>query len=561
MTEDGPHTQRKFKLPTAKAKLALWPGVVWAIPIAALILVAYLGLQALANQGFDVIVTFASAGDARPDDTKVIYRGVEVGHVVKVSLNKDARHVDLKLHLDNGLKPVLKSGSVFWLVGANPSLSDLNSLKAAVSGLTIGLVPGPGETVHRFTGLDETPLIEPNTPGRSFWLDIGMLTTVRRGATVLYHGEEVGKVMDVAPTGPEAFKAHIFVRSPFDQYLKPSSYFWSATPVQISLTGSGISGQFSPDTAFSGGIAFDTPLDAMDEPPSPAATHYDLYATEANAQQGPDGTPIFYNTVFTGAAGQLQVGAPVLLKGARIGFVETVGLNFDPDTGIVTNPVTFAIYPQRLQMPGTDARIPQDWRTLGDRAMNVLIRHGYRVDVGQDPPIIGARNLNLVRVATAGKAALQPASPYPMVPAAAGSDAGSLTDKANAILTKLNAVPIEAIGNDVRQITSRLKTVLNSPKIDDSIDHLDKTLQSVDDITAEVKPKIGPLIDKLNQTADQLQQTATAANGVMSGTGGPQDANLPAAIQQVTDAARAVRSLADYLERHPEAIIKGKVKE
>ncbi len=103
--------------------------------------------------------------------------------------------------------------------------------------------------------------------------------------------------------------------------------------------------------------------------------------------------------------------------------------------------------------------------------------------------------------------------------------------------------------------------MLNSPKIDDSIDHLDRTLQSVDDITAEVKPKIGPLIDKLNTTADQLQQTATAANGVMSGTGGPQDANLPAAIQQVTDAARAVRSLADYLERHPEAIIKGKVKE
>ncbi len=561
MNESAPRTRHGFKLPIARAKLAVWPGLVWAIPIAALILVAYLGLQALANQGFDVVVTFASAGGARPDDTKVIYKGVEVGHVVKVSLNKDARHVDLKLHLDNALKPVLKSGSVFWLVGANPSLSDLNSLKAAVSGLTIGLAPGPGTTVHRFTGLDEAPLIEPNTPGRSFWLDIGMLSTTRRGATIIYHGQEVGKVMDVTPTGPEAFKAHIFVRAPFDQYLKPSSYFWSTTPVQISLTGSGISGQFSPDTALSGGIAFDTPLDAMDEPPSLAATHYDLYASEANAQQGPDGTAIFYNTLFTGAAGQLQVGAPVLLKGARIGFVETVGLNFDPDTGVVTNPVTFAIYPQRLHMPGIDARIPQDWRSLSDRAMNVLIRHGYRIDVGQDPPIIGARNLYFEHGTAAGKASLQSASPYPLVPAVAGSDAGSLTDKANAILTKLNAVPIEAIGNDVRQITSRLKTVLNSPKIDDSIDHLDKTLQSVDDITAEVKPKIGPLIDKLNTTADQLQQTAAAANGVMSGTGGPQDANLPAAIQQVTDAARAVRSLADYLERHPEAIIKGKVKE
>jgi paraquat-inducible protein B len=553
------------RLRQARAKLAMWPGVVWAIPVAALLIVVYLGLGALANQGFDVIVTFPSAAGARPDDTKVVYKGVEVGHVTRVSLNPDARRVDLKLHLDNTLRPVIGGSTRFWLIGANPSFSDLNSLKAAVSGLSIGVAPGPGARTHRFVGLDQDPIVDPGTPGRSFWLDINLVSAVRRGANISYHGDDVGRVTDVQATGPRSFRAQIFLRAPFDQYLKPSSYFWQANPVQISLGSDGITGQFSPSAAFSGGIAFDTPVDDMDEPPSPTGAHFDLFTSQSSAQQGADGPPVFYTTTFSGAAGELQVGAPVLLKGSRIGFVESVGVTFDPDTAAVTNPVVFAVFPQRLHVKGIDPAViaptEDGWRPVADRAVSSLVRHGYRANISQNPPIIGAHNLVFDKITGPGRADIAHTGGYPSVPAATGSDAGSLSDKADALLTKLNAVPIEAIGNDVRQITLRLKTLVSSPKIDDSIDHLNQTLKSVDDITADVKPKIGPLIDKLNQTADQLQQTATAANGVMTGTGGPQDANLPAAIKQVTDAARSVRGLADYLERHPEAIIKGKVKE
>jgi ABC-type transporter Mla subunit MlaD len=136
-----------------------------------------------------------------------------------------------------------------------------------------------------------------------------------------------------------------------------------------------------------------------------------------------------------------------------------------------------------------------------------------------------------------------------------------VTEKVDEILTKVNNIPIAAIGADVRQITGRLRNLLGSPKVDDSLDHLDNTLKSVDQITHDVRPKVGPLIDKLNQTADQLQQTASAANAVLSGTGGGQDANLPGAIHQLTDAARSIRALSDYLGRHPEAILKGKTKD
>ncbi len=555
MTETDP-------LLSAKSKRTAWPGVVWAIPIAALLIVAYLGLQAIADHGVDVVVTFNSAAGAKPGDTKVNYKGVEVGHVTKVAIAKDARHVDLHIRLDGNLKPVLRTGTRFWMVGANPSLTDLNSLKAAVAGLTIGMAPGPGEPTRRFVGLEEEPVITPGTPGRSFWLDVETLSAVRRGSTVIYHGDEVGNVTDVQPAGSQAFRARIFIRAPFDQFVRPTSLFWNASSVQISLNGQGLSGQLaSPTTALSGGVAFETPRPALSQPPSPTDSRFLLYPDEQRAREGPDGVPVAYAAVFKGAAGQVEPGAAVTLKGTRIGVVRSVGLNFDADTGVLSNPVSFDLFPERLHVRGVDPNTTQDWRGVSDRAVTKLVQLGYRLNVEQTPPFVGAQTLAFEKATKASrKGSLNHASTPPLVPTTE-SQAGSITDKLDEILTKVNGLPITAIGGDVRQITGRLRTLLGSPKVDDSLDHLDSTLKSVDQITHDVKPKVGPLVDKLNQTADQLQQTAAAANDVLSGSGGGQDSNLPGAIRQLTDAARSIRALADYLGRHPEAIIKGKVKD
>ena len=94
-----------------------WPGLVWALPLAAVLIVVYLGLQALAHSGVDVVVTFSSAADAKPGDTQVVYKGLNVGRVTHLGLSKDRQHVDMTLRVDPSLKPLLREGAVFWLVG------------------------------------------------------------------------------------------------------------------------------------------------------------------------------------------------------------------------------------------------------------------------------------------------------------------------------------------------------------------------------------------------------------------------------------------------------------
>jgi paraquat-inducible protein B len=543
----------------ARARKSLWPGVVWAFPLAALLIVGYLGLQGLADGGLTVVVTFDSADGARPRDTRVVYKGIDVGHVTDVELAKDGQHVDLTLRLNHNLGPRLGAESKFWLVGSNPSLTDLRSLKAAVSGLSIGMAAGPGEPTRRFVGLKQEPAISPDTPGRTFQLDADAIGSVRRGSTVLYHGNEIGTVVDVAATNAYSFRMQIFIRAPFDGYVRPESLFWDASAVKISLSGGAISGQLtSVQTALGGGVAFDTPIAALAGPPSPADAVFPLFGSEDSARQGPNGPPILYDTEFRGAAGQLQVGAPVQLRGARIGIVDSVGLSFDPETGIVSNPVTFAVFPMRLHVPGVNPALPQDWRAISDRAVQKLVDEGYRANVAQSPPLIGGYQLNFDKVAEPKAVMLDRSGRQPRVPPASEAEGGSLSDKADAILTKVNTIPFEAIGQDVRQITARVSKLMSSPELDDSIVHLDNTLKSIDQMTAQVRPKVGPLVDKLNQAAEQLRRAASSASGVLSDIGAGEDASLSGAVRQLTDAARAIRSLAEYLQRHPEAVLNGK---
>lgn len=132
-----------------------WPGLVWAIPLAALIVVVYLGVRWVANRGTTVTVVFSAAEGVTPGDTKVLQNGVEVGHVTGQRITDDGKHVELTLSMDKQSIPALNTNSRFWLLGQTPSVTDLQSVRAALAGLIVELAPGTGGTPTRhFQGLD-----------------------------------------------------------------------------------------------------------------------------------------------------------------------------------------------------------------------------------------------------------------------------------------------------------------------------------------------------------------------------------------------------------------------
>ncbi len=545
-----------------------WPGLIWALPLAALLILGYLGLQALAHVGVDVVVTFDSAADAKPGDTQVILKGLSVGKVKKVALSRDHKHVDMTLSLDPSTKPLLRANTQFWLIGAKPNLNDLNSLKAALAGVTIGMAPGDGKPTRHFDGLDSPPVVLPGTPGTPYQLVSSQVGAARAGASIYYHGLQVGKVTDVDLLGRNNFKTRIFVEAPYDRFVRRGTLFFNVSAVRVSLSGTGISTQLAPgNAALGGGVEFDTPSDIPDQSVAAAGSAFPLFSDRGQAVAGPRGPQVFYKIMFTDPVGDLEVGAPVTLHGFQIGSVTARSLTIDPDTGVLTTPVTIGIEPERLNAGGGLVPILTSSIVAGtDRTLTRLVVQGYRARLAQNPPLVGVRVIDLVKVSGPRKSSLRggrslDSDTFPVIPNTSAGDVGALTTKLNDILDKVQQVPIVQIGDNVRQMTAHLNALLGSPQVKDSLVHLDGTLKQLDATMTEVKPQVGPLIANLNRAADQVQALATSANAVVSGDGATQDASLPGTLRQLTDAARAFRSLADYLGRHPEAIVRGKAPE
>ncbi len=539
-----------------------WPGLVWALPLAALIIVVYLAVQSFAERGVDAVISFDTADGVKVGDTKVVYRGIDTGHVTKVVLSPDGKRVDVTVRLDPNVERALVASTTFWLIGAKPELTDIASLKAALAGVTIGMAPGvTGAPTRHFDGLDAPPIVVPGTPGSHFTLTGEQLGPIRVGSDVFYRGLDVGKVVSVAMAEGTRLGVGIFVQAPYDKLVHGDTSFWIATPVSVSLSGGSVSAQLFPAAALSGGVEFDTPRADTQEPPSLDGSRFVLYADKGESLSASQGPQVFYDIALDESAGNLAIGAPVDLGSYRIGSVKTVRLQLDAMTGVVDTRVVVAIEPRRLNLTGITPPADGNWQKIADGALNKLFGRHYRAGLSKSPPLIGTPFVEIDRVASAGPAALAYGGEHPRLPSRPAVDAGDVTDKLGAIVDKLNAIPLAEIGENVRQATGHLNKLLDSPEVADSVKHLDSTLDQLDHMIGEVRPQVGPLVANLNKAADQLQQTAASANRVLGGEGASQDAGLPDAIRQLTEAARSIRSLTDYLGRHPEAIIRGKPKE
>jgi ABC-type transporter Mla subunit MlaD len=176
--------------------------------------------------------------------------------------------------------------------------------------------------------------------------------------------------------------------------------------------------------------------------------------------------------------------------------------------------------------------------------------------------------VDLEFVTPKGSLGLQTVGDDRFIPSATGADlkaieakVADLETKAGAILDRVDAVPIMQIGDNVRTATARIKALVQSPDIDRTLAQVDDATAGIDTAVKQASPQIGPLIEKLRQTADHADSAVGQANRIIGGDPSSQDADLPSALRQLTRAARALRDLADELERRPESLVKGRPKE
>jgi ABC-type transporter Mla subunit MlaD len=126
----------------------------------------------------------------------------------------------------------------------------------------------------------------------------------------------------------------------------------------------------------------------------------------------------------------------------------------------------------------------------------------------------------------------------------------------DSIVTRVNKIPIEQITRNILDITHHVEAIVAAPQLKNAVGELDAALKQIHQTTAQAGPQVTQLLGTLHKASDDLDQTAKSADQFVTGSA-TQD-GLNSVSVEITEAARAVRSLADYLDRHPEALLRGK---
>jgi ABC-type transporter Mla subunit MlaD len=253
----------------------------------------------------------------------------------------------------------------------------------------------------------------------------------------------------------------------------------------------------------------------------------------------------------------MQPGSAVTLLGFTVGVIRSVGLAIDPQTARVSAPVVLALDPTRfhIQYGGGSS-----WTALMNGALDHLIRQGLRAHLTRSPPFVGPEKVVLDFVPDAAPATLRLDGSLPEIPVVEGNALGDLP-------RKLDRLPIEQIADNVRAITDHLKALSASPHLQDSIKHLDRTLAALDETVHQAGPEIAPTLESVHRTVDSLRKTASAVDGmalatqrIVGGSPASPNGNLEESLRALTEASRSVRTFADYLDAHPEALIRGRTR-
>ncbi len=366
---------------------------------------------------------------------------------------------------------------------------------------------------------------------------------------VSLHGVKVGEVRDVSLDNDGR---HVDVEAEIDRSAKPflraGTRFW--------VNGA----RFDFDNPSSAKALIGGPEIVMQ--PGGGASARRFQGSDRQYVLGP--AVVKYTVRFPGAVGQLDEGAAVRLRGFRVGEVEHVGIHYDAGTGTLDTPVEIALDATKLGLP--DGAKPTDgqWRPVVDDMLRRLVVAGMRARLEQDPPLVGSRSVALDFVPGAPSATLAVRNGETDIPTVSSGDvdailakADDIMSKADHVMTKIDALPIEQTGDDIRRIAARIRALSSSPQITDSLDHLDRSVAQVDRTLKEVSPQIGPLVTQLRQTARQADSAVAAANRTIGGDPMRQN-DLPETLRELTNMARSVRAFADYLDRHPEALVRGK---
>lgn len=512
--------------------------LVWLIPILALAIGGWIAAKAVWERGPAITIEFKTAEGIEANKTRIRHKAVDIGTVTQVKLSEGNKAVIVTAELDRDAgRSFLAEDTRFWVVRPRIAGGQISGLGTLLAGSYIGADPGKSANERRaFTGLETPPPITSDLPGRRFMLRADELGALDNNSPVYYRGVLAGRVIsiEVPPDGKHVMVG-VFVHTPFDKLVSTDTRFWNASGVDLTIDANGLKLQTtSLIPLLLGGIAFEAPPEFEGARQADENATFFLWSGRNDAMRPRETIIETFVIKFTQSVRGLAVGAPLDFRGINAGEVRAIYLEFDPKQVRFLQVVEVHLYPDRLrsrQRAGTPTESPPAQR------IQRFVERGFRAQLRSANLLTGQMYVALDFFPKAPKATMDLKKVPPEIPSVPGG-LGELQESITNIVARLEKVPFDMIAQDLRK----------------ALASLDATLKQAEAMMAKLNAEVAP---ELRATLEQARKTLRSAEGALA-SDSPLQGDLRETLLEVTRAAESVRALTDYLERHPESLIRGR---
>jgi paraquat-inducible protein B len=510
--------------------------LVWLVPAVAIGIAASMLVRSIFLTGPRIEIDFKSAEGVEAGKTEVRYKEVVIGKVVSVGLRDDRERVGAVVQLDPSAARFAVEDTSFWVVKPRIGAGGVSGLGTLLSGAYIGTDAGVStKSRSEFVGLEAPPLVLRGEPGAIFVLRASDLGSLDVGSPVFYKRTPVGRVVGYTLDAQhDELSLKIFVEAPFDKLVTLNSRFWNASGIDVTLNASGLTiNTQTLASVLAGGIAFEPPVDEARGAQAPANAVFTLFTDRRSALAPPDGIAVPIRMIFDQSVRGLAPGAVIDLLGVEIGRVRNIALEYDAKRKRFPAEVTAEIYPLRLG-PVRLALLEDAGGASDATILQKLAAAGMRAQLRTGNLLTGQLYVALDFIPGPARDAPVGDDGVVRMPTAPGT-LSELQPQIAEIVAKVSKVPFDEIGRDLR-----------------------KTLGSASKAIDQLSPDAQKTLAEVQRTLQRAQATFESLDRNVTDPNAQVQRNLADTLEELQRTSRALRVLSDYLQQHPESLLRGK---
>lgn len=526
-------------LPDVHPSGRLRVSLIWLVPLLAALVGLGLVVRTWLQTGPTITISFNTAEGLVTGTTEVRYKDVVVGKVSGIVLNDDDSGVIVTVELTPSAARLAVQDTRFWVVRPRIGIGGVSGISTLLSGAYIGVDVGRSkEVLKAFKGLDKPPAVTHDQKGSKFTLTTQDAGSISIGAPVYYRRVAVGQVVDATldPDG-RRITIQVFVEAPYDRFVTRNTRFWNAGGVDLAVSSEGLKlNTQSLATVLAGGIAFQPADENNPGEPASLDSTFELYADAGTALAPADGPSIEALLVFRESTRGLAIGTPVDFLGIVVGRVKDIQPEYDTSRRSFFARVRVELFLERLgpayrTLTGLDGDAAEAGMQPPLRVLRRLIDQGLHGQLRAGNLLTGQQYVALFFKPGNRKLVVQRKDSVPEIPSAPGS-LEEIQTQIESIVTKLDSIPIVDIANDLRSTVQSANSLLKS-------------------LDGQVLPETKQTIVEARQLIRSLDQNLLSPDSALQ-----QD--LGRTLEQLNRTAASFRTLADYLEQHPEALLRGR---